>query len=60
MYTTVDNNDRFPFLTLYTVVLISYSPHCSTYISYGFDRENLFDTQELLLKLVITSLIPYI
>ena len=22
MYITVDNNDRFPFLTLYTVVLV--------------------------------------
>ena len=32
--------------------LHSYSPQCSLYISYGSDKENLFDSQELL-KLVI-------
>ena len=34
----------------------SYSPHWSLYISYGTDKENLFDNQELL-KLVIISFI---
>ena len=45
------------FLTLYTLRhWYSYSPHCSLYISYGTDKENLFDNQELL-KLVIISFI---
>ena len=34
----------------------SYSPHCSLYIPYDTDKENLFDDQELL-KLVIISFI---
>ena len=32
--------------------LHSYSPQCFLYISHGSDKENLFDSQELL-KLVI-------
>ena len=34
----------------------SYSPHCSLYIPYDTDKENLFDDHELL-KLVIISFI---
>ena len=45
------------FLTLYTLRhWYSYSPHCSLYIPYDTDKENLFDNQELL-KLVIISFI---
>ena len=45
------------FLTLYTLRhWYSYSPHCSLYIPYDTDKENLFDNQELL-KLVIVSFI---
>ena len=33
-----------------------FSPHCSLYISYGTDKENLFNNQERL-KLVIISFI---
>ena len=33
-----------------------FSPHCSLYISYGTDKENLFYNQERL-KLVIISFI---
>ena len=45
------------FLTLNTLRhWYSYSPHCSLYIPYDTDKENLFDNQELL-KLVIISFI---
>ena len=45
------------FLTLNTLRhWYSYSPHCSLYILYDTDKENLFDNQELL-KLVIISFI---
>ena len=33
-----------------------FSPHCSLYISYGTEKENLFNNQERL-KLVIISFI---
>ena len=42
-------------LSLFTLIIIySYSAHCSLYVYYDTDKENQFDTQELL-KLFIIS-----
>ena len=43
-------------ITLEHKYLYVYSPSCSLYISYGADKENLFNNQELL-KFVIISFI---
>ena len=43
--------------SLYTWYWNAYSPHCSLYISYGTDGENVFNNQVLVLLLVIISFI---
>ena len=57
MRTSLLNVLFFPLLTFHkseiTIKKISklkhnYSPNCSLYISYGADKENLFNNQELL------------